>query len=302
MIIFHPLQKEDIRLLVDLFNEQYVYDQITEAILIEKIFQEEDFDSDLNFIIKSHNTYAGFASGYVREYNGVQTCWIKLIATIDQKNMGSILIETFNRIEAKLIQKGAKIIRFMDSFPNYFMPGIDPRYTSLITLLTQKGYIRRRDNVNMTADLLNQSFETKRDEFSVGEYFNITIKRATESDQQKIFDFIDNEFPIWKPDIISAFQKKTNPLHIAIMNKKVIAFSSHSCNNVGTGWFGPMGTSESAKGKGLGEILLKRCLKDLKDKGFEKAIIPWVGPIGFYYQKCKAEVSRIFWNYSKNCE
>ena len=41
MIIYHPLQKEDLKFLVDLFNEQYINDPITEEILDEKIFHEE---------------------------------------------------------------------------------------------------------------------------------------------------------------------------------------------------------------------------------------------------------------------
>jgi predicted GNAT family acetyltransferase len=60
-----------------------------------------------------------------------------------------------------------------------------------------------------------------------------------------------------------------------------------------------MGTSEEARGKGIGAILLKRCLKDIKESGLDQSIIPWVGPIGFYYEKVGAEVSRVFWNYSK---
>ena len=298
MITYHPLQKKDIIFLVDMFNEQYIYDPITENILYEKIFNEENFDNDLNFIIKNDNTFVGFASGYIREYQNVQTGWIKLLSTIDQKKMGPILIETFNKIETKLLQKGAITIRFMDSFPNYFIPGIDPRYTSLITLLHKKGYERRRDNVNMSVDLTLQDFLTDKEEQILSKE-NIKIKRASEQDKQKIFSLINKDFAIWKAEIQLAFQKKQNPLHIAILDKEVIAFSNHSCNNIGTGWFGPMGTTESARGKGLGEILLKRCLQDLKNNGYENAIIPWVGPIGFYFEKCGAEVDRIFWNYSK---
>lgn len=85
MITFHPLQKEDIKFLVDLFNEQYLYDPITEDILAEKIFDEVNFDNDLNFIMKDHNTLVGFASGLVREQDDKLIGWIKLLATIDQK-------------------------------------------------------------------------------------------------------------------------------------------------------------------------------------------------------------------------
>jgi len=299
MIIFHPLQKEDTKFLVDLFNEQYNYDPINDEILTEKIFREEHFENDLNFVVKDDKKLVGFASGFLREQDGKMTGWIKLLATIDQKKMGPVLLETFDRIEAKLLEKGAETIRFFDSFPNYFTPGIDPRYTSLITLLHKKGYERRRDNVVMTA-CLKQNFDTKKAEENLKNKFNITIKRANNNDKIKLYNLIEKEFPVWRHEIEFAYQKNINPVHIAIMDKKVIAFSNHSCNNVGTGWFGPMGTTKEAQGKGLGEILLKRCLQDLKDEGHKEATIPWVGPIGFYFSKVGAVVDRIYWNYIKD--
>ena len=251
MIIFHPLQKEDTKFLVDLFNEQYTYDPITEEILTEKIFREEHFDSDLNFSIKDDKTLVGFASGLIREQDGKMIGWIKLLATIDQKRLGPILIEAFDKIETKLLEKGAEIIRFFDSFPNYFTSGIDPRYTSLITLLHKKDYIRRRDNVQMTARL-NQNLDTSKNEALVKKKFGIIIKRANNNDKVKLFNLIDSEFSVWRHEIEFAFQKENNPIHIAIMDKKVIAFSNHSCNNVGTGWFGPMGTTKEVQGKEAG--------------------------------------------------
>ncbi len=299
MLTYHCLQKEDLNSLKTLHNEQYIYDPITEEILDEKIFGEKYFDRDLNFIVKNQNTLAGFASGLVYEYNNTKTGWIKLIASIDQKLMGPVLIEIFDNLEYRLREKGATVIRFLDSFPNYFTPGIDPRYTSLITLLHKKHYNRRRDNVNMKVELSNQNFDTGRYENQIEEKYNITIQRASTEKRQIVFDLINKEFEIWQAEITLAYEKKTNPLHIAILDNKVIAFSNHSCNNIGTGWFGPMGTTEKARGKGIGEILLKRCLKDLQEAGFSEAIIPWVGPIGFYFEKCNAEVERTYWNYIK---
>ena len=228
------------------------------------------------------------------------TGWIKLIATTDQKSMGPFLQQTFDKIEAKLLEKGAKTIRFFDSFPNYFLPGIDPRCTSLVTLLRKKGYERLRDNVTMTASLTSLNLDTEKKEKRLKDIHNIEIKRATGTDKLRVFDLVNKEFNLWSREITLAFQRNKNPLHIALSNQKVIAFSNHSCNNTGTGWFGPMGTTKEARGKGIGEILLKRCLTDLKNDGHTEAIIPWVGPIGFYYEKVGAQVSRVYWNFSKN--
>ena len=41
---------------------------------------------------------------------------------------------------------------------------------------------------------------------------------------------------------------------------------------------------------------------DLRNLGYKKSIIPWVGPIGFYFKEVGAEVERVFWNYRKEIE
>jgi mycothiol synthase len=40
----------------------------------------------------------------------------------------------------------------------------------------------------------------------------------------------------------------------------------------------------------------------MKEMGFVKAIIPWVGPIPFYMYHADAKMDRIFWRYEKIME
>ena len=296
---FQIIQKEDVKELARLFNSVFTYDHITPELMHEKIFDEDFFLEPANIKYVEDGKIKAFATGYVRTYRGKKTGWIKLIAAIDQKSLGSILEKTFERIENILIDHGVELIRFMDSFPNYFRPGIDPRYTSFVSLLHDQGYEKRRDNVNMIAELEGRDFETQAEEEKLQNNDQITIKRAGSDDQEMVIDFMKNEFSVWLSEVRKASDRKPIPLHIAIKNNKVIAFSAHNCNNIGTGWFGPMGTSPEARGKGLGAILLKRCLRDMQSAGLKKSIIPWVGPIGFYFQKVGAEVHRVFWNYQK---
>jgi mycothiol synthase len=58
-----------------------------------------------------------------------------------------------------------------------------------------------------------------------------------------------------------------------------------------------MGTTPPCRGLGIGRILLWRCLNDLRDAGHETAVIPWVGPIGFYSRHCDCVLERVFWRY-----
>jgi mycothiol synthase len=60
-----------------------------------------------------------------------------------------------------------------------------------------------------------------------------------------------------------------------------------------------MGTLPVLRGKGIGSILLRLCLRDLGRQGFRTAIIPWVGPTRFYARFCGARLDRCFWAYQK---
>jgi GNAT superfamily N-acetyltransferase len=56
------------------------------------------------------------------------------------------------------------------------------------------------------------------------------------------------------------------------------------------GFFGPMGIDPLLRGKGVGSVLTQRALLSLKQLGFRQALIPAVGPVGFYERCCGARV------------
>jgi hypothetical protein len=60
-----------------------------------------------------------------------------------------------------------------------------------------------------------------------------------------------------------------------------------------------MGTDAAERQHGIGTVLLKRCLADMKSAGLETARIGWVGPVGFYARVLGARVERVYWFYRK---
>jgi GNAT superfamily N-acetyltransferase len=187
----------------------------------------------------------------------------------------------------------------MDVPLNYFMPGVDPRYTEGIIFLLKSGFDKVAEHVNMNVDLISQDLKTDTEEKKLAKE-GIIIRRATPEDKEIIFKFSDAYWQLWNHEISQTYNNNPITLHIAIDKDRVAAFSAHSGNNIGLPWFGPMGTDPEYRGKMLGEILLKRCLADQKNMGFRYSIIPWVGPIGFYLKAVDAHISRVFWAFKKN--
>lgn len=301
-IKFVPIAKGDLLALVRLFNAVYQFDEMTTELLHEKIFLEEQYSEELNIKVVNDDELLAFASGFIRDQDGITSGWLKLFACRDQPTLGSYTTSIFQKYEALLLQKGAKRLRIFDTFPNYFLPGIDPRYTSLITLVESAGYRRRRDNVNMIADLESVDLDTTQQEERLYATEKIEIRRGQPADLPAVQQFIRRDFPLWGAEVNNAYRQQPVAIHLAFQQDEIIAFSGYQGNNFTLPWFGPMGTTNRARGKGIGGILLKRCLQDLHNKGFSSAIIPWVGPIGFYFREVGAVVERIFWNYVKDVD
>ncbi|MBC5806709.1 MAG: hypothetical protein DLM53_05125 [Candidatus Eremiobacter antarcticus] len=56
------------------------------------------------------------------------------------------------------------------------------------------------------------------------------------------------------------------------------------------GIFGPMGIDPALQGRNIGSVVAQKALLSLKEKGFAQAIIPAVGPVGFYERCCGARI------------
>ncbi|MDP4116687.1 MAG: GNAT family N-acetyltransferase, partial [Bacteroidota bacterium] len=224
--------------------------------------------------------------------------FVKLLCVADSYRRQGIASSLYLQIEEIFKREGVAEIRVYDSVPNYFMPGIDPFYTEAICFFERRGFVKFNDTCNLLADLLNDTFDTGLDEERLLKD-GILVKRACKEDKTMLMDFINKHFEGWAGEVTSSFNNSPKTIFIAVQNDEVIAFSAHEGNNKGTGWFGPMGTNPGIRKKGVGGVLLKKCLKDLKEMGFVKAIIPWVGPIPFYMHYANAKVNRIFWRYKK---
>ncbi len=177
---------------------------------------------------------------------------------------------------------------------NYFSPGLDPRYTAALCFFERHGFERFGDCVNMSVNL-ERPFATREDEARLARE-GIRLRRATAADASALDTFFSRDFgEFWRFEAHLALRNTPPSLHLALRDGQVLGFAAHSTQNRPWGFFGPMGTTPAARGLGIGRVLLLRCLNDLRLAGHTTAVIPWVGPIGFYARACGARIERIFW-------
>ena len=289
---------EDFDKVLGLLRDALVHDTITPEILKEKIHEDPNFDPKMALVAGEDGEVSGFMLGVTRDVRGERIGYLKLMAVAPDQRKKGVARSLYEKMEALFRKAGVQKVRIFDVPLNYFQPGIDPRYTEALCFAWRMGFARFDDTTNLIADLEARDWETDQKEHDLAEE-GIIISRATEEDRVELLRFIEDEFALWRHEVSMAFQREPVAIHIARFNDRIRGFSAYNGNNVGTGWFGPMGTSNVLRGRGIGEVLLKRCLSDLKAEGNKKAIIPWVGPIAFYAHHAGARVDRVFWRFEK---
>lgn len=244
--------------------------------------------------------------------------FIKLLAVSPgarRRGIGTALLEAARRNLAAENPAGPMPkLRASDHAGNYLSPGIDVRYSDGQAFLSARGFAQVGTNQNLRAPLKdNPSLRPEHLEAlgarAAGHGY--TVRRVTEADRQPLSDMVSKVFsPIWAleieralgPDLGGAAAERTPALpegaavHVALApDGAPVAFAAHDGNNRGLGWFGPMGTLDAHRGKGLGELLHLLCLRDVAESGQpEGGVIAWVGPIEFYARVCGAQLDRRF--------
>lgn len=119
----------------------------------------------------------------------------------------------------------------------------------------------------------------------------VIYRQAEISDAVSLLLFIENEFGNrWLDAIKHGFQEENIPIFIALDDGLIVGFACFDVVREKKGLFGPMGTSLSHRLQGIGRNLLHYCLNDMKEIGYEYAIIGEAGPLEFYEKSCHAVV------------
>ena len=207
---------------------------------------------------------------------------------------GALLTE----LERRLTAAGATRLRIRGNPPYFAWPGIDVRYTPAVCLAASAGYERLLDCNNMLVDLAAADLATEQDEQRLTDA-GIEVRRGRPEDEQALRAWSDREFGgTWGEEAAMALRNELPRLHVAVRDGAFLGFAGHGIQRLAM--FGPMGTDPAARGLGIGAVLLRRCLADMREAGIEVAEIGWVGPVRYYSKTVGATLGRVFWAFEKS--
>ena len=137
-------------------------------------------------------------------------------------------------------------------------------------------------------DMLVKLYDKKQD-MSVCVEEGVSIKRAMALDKNAIVDFVKSNFGNnWEAECERAIFNSPPSCYIAVKDKKIIGFACYDATALG--YLGPVGVLPEERKKGLGKMLLNKCLQSMKEKGYGYAVIGFVGPVEYYSQHFNAVV------------
>jgi len=201
--------------------------------------------------------------------------------------------------EGRLAALGATGVVLGGNPPVHLWPGIDVRYRAMTCLAERAGYERRAEAVDMAVDLASAELDTRHDESRLAAE-GIEVRRASRSEASAVVTWL-REGPwgksAWPDEAAAALAREPAGCHVA-SRVGYVGFACHGA--VRRGWFGPMGTLDTERGRGIGAVLLKRSLADLRAAGLRTARIGWVGPVEFYAATVDARVERVYGRYWRN--
>ena len=149
---------------------------------------------------------------------------------------------------------------------NYFTPGIVESDTATRAFLAKHGFVEKGATHNLVTTQLR---------------YDVHVGRGP------ALAFIEREFgAAWRFECERAGER--------LLYIEDAGFAAYDTNNHGLGTFGPLGVAKSARGRGLGTLLVRAALSELAKLGYRRVVIPWTDAVEFYAKACAARVAHRF--------
>lgn len=270
---------------VALLNRCLPADPITIETFQRKVLIDPNFDAHGAPVACAGREVVGFALGLTRRFRledaapDFDRSWITLIAVDERFRRRGIGTGLVREMESYFLRCECTSTYVSPYAPNYFTPGVDAAaYPEALEFFGSVGFAEAYRPIAMDANLV--SLQTP--EWVRGKEADLLGKVTVDTYRPELalplLDFLRSEFPgDWQRFGREAIAKITlgefrpDNLWIAHEQGRVIGYCQHD----NAGRFGPFGVSAAERGRGIGAVLLFRCLHAMRAKGLHNAWFLW---------------------------
>ncbi len=221
-----------------------------------------------------------------------ENCFLKFFVVKKDLRRNGLATRILDKLYGRFKEEGKKgKISALTTPPDYWFSGVNPKFTPAYFWLKSVGFKRKRFHNRTRQDLyVNLQDNTVIDNFQenpVKEKGKYIFERVSKQYFNKTYEFVKEEFfGDWCEEAKLSFSNEPPTTYIAIekYTDEVVGFATYNAQFYGS--FGPTGIKKELRGKGIGSILLKWTLLDMKANGQKKCQILWVvGDTVKYYSK-----------------
>lgn len=292
------LRPADLPALLALCDAALPLDTFSLDLLHTRLLEEPDPEQSIRLVIRDGERLLGVMATGVRGAGEDRFPAVNLFAVhpdVRRRGLATVLLA---ETEARVREAGFPALRVGRAAPIYFWPGVDLRYTPALCLLQRHGYARTDDAVNMQVDLHASSWDTREAEATLAAD-GYVVRRLRPGDREHFTRRLREVWgPTWEYEAACSLRNDPVSTWLATESGQIRAFASYNVTAFSNG-FGPTGTDEALRGRGLGRVLFHRCMADLRELGHGECEVCWVGPVSFYARIANAWIHRVFWSLEK---
>ena len=297
--------------LIELWNKCLYFDQINEAKFYKQAILDDNFDENLCWLAVSKDKPIGFVMCTKRKFpyleRGLEPDrgWINVLFVDPKYRNKGVGQHLYDLAENKLRSLGVKEITLAAYSPGYFFAGVDEEHYPMAACFFKKnGYQDLGQHYSMGRKL--QEFdlsEEDKNKLNQIEEKGYQFKHFTKEYTLELLSFLKDEFGGgWKRNALLAMREgNAEELIVLCLDKykKICGFSMSAIDG-NPMRFGPIGIAKQKRNEGLGSLLLKVSLMEMKKRGICYMFFLTTNEQGKrYYERNGLEVIRICHEYRK---
>jgi mycothiol synthase len=282
-----PYQGGDESALIALWNASMTHDRINPAVFRTRVLLDLNFHPEGLLVAEEGGELSGFVLSLSRQVplflQGLEPerGWITAFGVHPARRRGGLGRALFSAALRRLAESGKREVMISPYTPNYFIPGVDvDAYPEALAFLRTTGWETVMSPISMRAEITGfqvpPEIEQREQDLRAED---CEIRPVTAADLPELMPFIARHFG-WdwvrhaQEYLLELFGPGSDQICflVAVQNGRIAGYCQQRRER-----FGPFGVDPSLRSKGLGRVLLFRCLAEMLTKGFHSAWFLWTG-------------------------
>lgn len=286
--IIRPYRGADEADLVALWNRALTHDRISESVLRTRVLLDPNFSPAGLLVAEAGGELVGFVLSLARQVplflQGLEPelGWITAFGVDPAHRRRGVGRRLFAAALAHLAELGRQQVLISPYTPNYFTPGVDvDAYPAAIAFLQATGWETVSTPISMRAEYtgLQVPPEIEERERRLAAEEGIVIRPVQAADLPQLMPFLVEHFG-WdwyrfaQEYLLELFGPGSDEIAflVAVRGEEIVGYCQQRRER-----FGPFGVNPAWRNRGLGRILLFRCLSIMLAKGYHCAWFLWTG-------------------------